>query len=74
MKQREKIAIAFVAGFAAVYVLKYGIFGLEAWDKFLHPARLAADTMNSRFTKPLLGIFSRSVYVPYAPPDRAVYS
>ncbi len=43
MKQREKIAIAFVAGFAAVYVLKYGIFGLEAWDKFLHPARLAAS-------------------------------
>lgn len=56
MSQRAKLAIAFLAGFASVYVLKYGIFGLEAWDKFLHPARLAADTANSRFTKPLLGL------------------
>jgi hypothetical protein len=58
MKEREKIALAFLAGFATVYILKYGIFGLEAWDKFLHPARLMADTANSRFTKPLLGIFT----------------
>lgn len=58
MKERHKLALAFVAGFATVYVLKYFVFGLEAWDKLLHPARLAADTANSRFTKPLLGIFT----------------
>jgi hypothetical protein len=57
MSEREKLLVAFLVGFASVYVLKYGIFGLEAWDKLLHPARLAADTMNSRFTKPLLGLF-----------------
>jgi hypothetical protein len=60
VKEREKIAVAFVAGFATVYLLKYFIFGLEAWDTLLHPNRLAADTAGPRprFTKPLLGLFS----------------
>jgi len=57
VSQRTKLAIAFLAGFAAVYVLKYGIFGLEAWDRALHPNRLAADA-GGTFAKPLLGVFS----------------
>jgi len=56
---RQQLAIAFLLGFAAVYVLKYGIFGLELWDRTLHPQRLAPDTSaNPVFSKPLLGIFS----------------
>jgi len=55
---RQQLAIAFLLGFAAVYVLKYGIFGLELWDRTLHPQRLAPDTRaNPVFAKPLLGLF-----------------
>lgn len=59
MSQRAKIVVAFLAGFSAVYILKYGVFGLQAWDSLLHPNRLIADTAgpNKSFTKPLLGIF-----------------
>jgi hypothetical protein len=60
LKKRQQIALAFLAGFSAVYILKYVIFGLEQWDKMLHPERLTVDVTgpSKRFAKPLLGLFS----------------
>lgn len=54
------IALYLFLGWLIGWTLKYIVFGLENWDKALHPERLAGDTTGpySMFTKPFLGVFS----------------
>ncbi len=47
----------FTAGFAAVFILKYLVFGLRLWNRALHRERI--EPWDSPFLEPLLGIFSR---------------
>jgi hypothetical protein len=44
-----------LAGVALLLLLKYVIFGLDAWNGFLHPGRTEPDSLNA-FDKPLLGV------------------
>lgn len=41
-------------GVIALLVVKYVVFGLDAWDAALHPDRI--EPANSPFRKPLLGL------------------
>lgn len=45
----------FLIGWASVLVLKYGIFGLDAWNGVLHPGLVPAPNQQA-FRKPLLGL------------------
>jgi hypothetical protein len=47
-------------GWLMVWLVKYVIVGLGAWDKFFHPERYISDTTGpySQFSKPFLGAFS----------------
>jgi len=47
----------FVYGWASVLVLKYVVFGLDAWNAALHPGLVIAPNQE-RFRKPLLGVLS----------------
>ena len=48
----------FLIGLVTLWVIKYMVVGLAAWDGFFHPERFQADTMGPYkcFAKPLLGI------------------
>lgn len=43
-------------GFLVVYVLKYGIVGLDKWDAWFHPERRQADDSGpyNAFSRPFL--------------------
>jgi hypothetical protein len=47
-----------VTGAAALLILKYGIFGLDAWNRTLHPGLIIAPNQRA-FRKPLLGLLER---------------
>jgi hypothetical protein len=51
---------ALFLGWLIGWTLKYVIFGLEAWDRALHPERLCGDVNGpyKAFAKPFLGAFS----------------
>ena len=51
----EISAMWMLAGIALLLVLKYCIFGLDAWDGALHPGRTEPLSLN-RYRKPLLGL------------------
>lgn len=48
----ETFLFGMVAGVGALLVLKYGIVGLDCWNRVLHPGREDCPGM---FSKPLLG-------------------
>jgi hypothetical protein len=45
-----------VAGVVVLLLLKYVVFGLDAWDGVLHPDRI--EPADSPWRNPLLGVFS----------------
>lgn len=45
-------------GFALVFVIKYGIVGLNKWNATFHPDRFEGPMELQYFGKPLLGILS----------------
>ena len=47
-----RILLYALLGIAVLLVLKYLVFGLDAWNKTLHPGRTDANTT---FNKPLMG-------------------
>lgn len=48
----------FGLGFVAVFVLKYAVFGLTAWNRMFHPSRVEEPHLLAYFGKPFLGVFS----------------
>jgi len=46
-------------GVAALLLLKYCVFGLDAWDGTLHPGRMEPASLNG-FKQPLLGLLGGS--------------
>lgn len=52
MGQRLEWAIA---GIASLFILKYGIVGLDLWDSWFHPGRREPGTL-IEFRKPFLGL------------------
>jgi hypothetical protein len=55
-----KIIEIMFLGWLIGFALKYIVFGLAAWDSYLHPERYNADTTGpfKMFSKPFLGVFS----------------
>lgn len=45
----------FFLGGVTLLVLKYGVFGLDAWNAALHPGLVTAPNQQA-FRKPLLGL------------------
>lgn len=45
----------FAIGWGSVLLLKYVVFGLDAWNAFLHPGLVPAPNQQA-FRKPLLGV------------------
>lgn len=45
----------FALGWVSILVLKYGVFGLTAWNNLLHPGLVPAPNQQA-FLKPFLGI------------------
>lgn len=43
-KATEEKFLWFTAGFAAVFVLKYLVFGLGDWNRIYHPERLPCES------------------------------
>jgi len=49
-----RVVLYMALGVAVLLALKYGVFGLDAWNKTLHPGRFEPD---GPFLKPFFGIF-----------------
>lgn len=43
-------------GIGVLFLLKYGVFGLQKWDNTFHPTR--TDDSTSKFYKPFFGVGS----------------
>jgi hypothetical protein len=52
-----KPLLYFALGFGAVFLLKYVVFGLVAWNAALHPNRVEEPRLLAIFGKPFLGVF-----------------
>jgi hypothetical protein len=46
----------FLIGWGSVLVLKYVVFGLDAWNQALHPGLIIAPNQQP-FRKPFFGVF-----------------
>ncbi len=53
-----KCLFFFALGFATVYVLKYVVFGLYAWNGTFHPGRTEHKSTLIYFGKPFFGLLS----------------
>jgi hypothetical protein len=48
----------FLLGFGTVYLLKYVVFGLYAWNRAFHPGRIEHQSTLFYFGKPFFGVFN----------------
>jgi len=51
-----RYVLFFALGFLSVYLLKYVVFGLYAWNGTFHPGRIEHQSTLMYFGKPFFGL------------------